>query len=123
VIIRRGDIYRADLSGGRGREAKGRATPVLVISSDGINQHPLVLTVVVGTAARNRSRSYSTDVAVTAAETGLKCDTVFMAFQIRALVVNRLVPDPAGIPKRAGVMPRHKMAEVDKALRLVLDLE
>jgi len=122
-MIQRGGIYRADLGGARGREQKGKARPVLVVSNNGINQQPLVVTVVIGTDAKNRTRLYNTDVRATAAETGLPRDTVFMCFQVRSLDAARFVKDEAGSPKPAGLMPRARMADVDRALRLVLDLE
>jgi mRNA interferase MazF len=122
-MIIRGGIYRADLAGAKGHEQKGKARPVLVVSEDGINEQPLVVTVVIGTDAKNRTRSYSTDVRTTAAETGLPRDTVFMCFQIRSLDASRFVTDKSAEPVLAGVMPPAKMGEVERALRRVLDLE
>ena len=122
-MIKRGGIYRADLAGARGHEQKGKARPVLVVSNDGINQQPLVVTVVIGTDAKNRTRLYSTDVRVIAAETGLPLDTVFMCFQLRSIDASRFVTNRSGEPILAGMMPPAKMAEVDRALRLVLDME
>jgi mRNA interferase MazF len=121
-MIRRGGIYRVDLAGAKGHEQMGKARPVLVVSNDGINQQPLVVTVVIGTAAKNRTRLYSTDVRVTAGETGLPFDTVFMCFQLRSLDAGRFVTNRSGEPVLAGMMPPKKMAEVDDALRLVLAL-
>ena len=113
--VARGDIYFVELSPTRGREQKGRR-PVLVVSSDAVNRQPLVVTVVVGTGGANVREDYPVNVRASAAETGLPEDTVFLCFQIRALDPGRLGD------ARAGVMPPAKMAEVDRALRLVLDL-
>ena len=120
-MIRRGQIYSVDLSPTQGREQKGRR-PVLVVSSDAINSQPLVATVVVGTAAENIPRNYPTNVRVTARETGLAKDTVFLCFQIRSLDPSRFVGAKTGSPNLAGVMPKARMAEIDSALRLALDL-
>lgn len=115
-MIRRGDIYFVNLSPAKGREQR-EARPVLVVSSDAINSQPLVVTVVVGTKGANLSKDYPTNVRASAQETGLPMETVFYAFQVRSL-------DPARFPAaRAGVMPRHKMTQVETALRLVLDLD
>jgi mRNA interferase MazF len=119
---RRGEVYYADLRGARGREQRGRRRPVLIVSADAINAQPLVLTVVVGTDAANISRRYTTNVFVSARESGLPLDTVFLCFQIRSLDESRLERDAKGNLTPAGVMPPPKMAEVDNALRLVLAL-
>jgi mRNA interferase MazF len=120
---RRGEIYYADLRGTKGREQRAqRRRPVLIVSADAINAQPLVLTVVVGTDAANVSRRYSSNVSVSAGESGLPSDTVFLCFQIRSLDESRLERDGAGNLIPAGVMPPAKMAEVENALRLVLAL-
>ena len=76
-MINRGQIYFANLNPTQGREQAGYR-PVLVVSSDAINLQPLVVTVVVGTDAGNVPRDYPTNVRVTAKETGLPRDTVFL---------------------------------------------
>jgi mRNA interferase MazF len=121
-MISRGQIYLVDLAPTRGREQAGRR-PVLVVSSDAINRQPLVVTVVVGTDARNVPRDYPTNVRVSAKETGLPRDTVFLCFQIRSLDPGRFVDRQTGLPAPAGVMPAPRMAEVEAALRLVLRLQ
>jgi len=114
-MIRRGQIHFAFLDPVRGREQSGRR-PVLVVSSDAINRLPLVVTVVVGTDAANISRDYPVNVRVTAAESGLPRDTVFLCFQVRSLDPSRLV-NPA-----AGGLSTRRMVEIETALRLALDL-
>jgi mRNA interferase MazF len=114
-MIRRGQIHFASLDPVRGREQAG-SRPVLVVSSDAINRLPLVLTVVVGTDSANISCDYPVNVRVTAAESGLPHDTVFLCFQVRSLDPSRLVT-----PK-VGALPALRMAEVDTALRRTLDL-
>lgn len=116
-MIQRGEIYFVDLNPTKGREQAGRR-PVLVVSSDAINRQPLVVTVVVGTRANNVPRDYPVNVRVGATETGLPHDTVFLCFHIRSL-------DPARFQATsgaAGQMPPARMAEVEKAMRLVLEL-
>jgi len=86
-----------------------------VVSDDAINELPLVVTVIAGTSGRNILRDYSTNVRVTAEECGLPRDTVFMAFQIRAVDASRL-------HELAGTLSDVRMREVDAARRVVLSL-
>ena len=119
--IRRGQIYFVELAPTRGREQAGRR-PVLVVSADAINSQPLVVTVVVGTDARNVSREYPTNVRVTARETGLPIDTVFLCFQIRSLDPGRFLDRRTRRLAPAGSMPEARMRDVDAALRRTLSL-
>jgi len=114
-VIKRGQIYFVDLDPIRGREQAGRR-PVLVVSADAINRLPLVVTVVVGTSAENIAKDYPTNVRVSAAESGLAKDSVFLCFQVRSLDPGRFRQPPAG------VVPSGRMKEVDEALRLALAL-
>src|SRR3990170_2808017 len=120
-MISRGDIYFLNLDPTKGREQAGYR-PVLVVSVDAINQQPLVVTVVVGTDAKNVPRDYPTNVRVTARETGLPRDTVFLCFQIRSLDPSRFFDPKTHLPNLAGTMPPGRMVDVETALRLVLTL-
>jgi mRNA interferase MazF len=120
-MISRGQIYFVNLSPTHGREQAGKR-PVLVVSANAINCQPLVVTVVVGTDAKNVPRDYPTNVRVTAKETGLPRDTVFLCFHIRSLDPARFFDPSAHRPNLAGTLPPTRMAEVDQALRFVLEL-
>lgn len=120
-MISRGQIFFVDLGPIQDREQAGRR-PVLVVSSDPINRQPLVVTVVVGTDAKNVPRDYPTNVRVTAKETGLPRDTVFLCFQIRSLDPARFFDPKTHRPNLAGTMPPARMTEVEEALKLVLNL-
>lgn len=120
-MIRRGEIYFANLDPTEGREQSGYR-PVLVVSSDPINRQPLVVAVVAGTDAANVARDYPTNVRVLAREAGLPRDTVFLCFQLRSLDHARLCNSLSKSPRAAGIMPIARMAEVDQALKLVLNL-
>jgi mRNA interferase MazF len=121
-VIRRGNIYFANLNPVKGHEQKG-CRPVLVVSSDAINEQPLVVTVVVGTDAQNIPKDYPTNVRVSAKETGLPKDTVFLCFQIRSLDQNRFLDQQTKQPRFAGTMPPERMNEVVRALKIVLDFD
>jgi mRNA interferase MazF len=117
-MIKRGEIYFISLDPAKGREQSGKR-PVLVVSSDTINAQPLVVTVVAGTDSRNVSRNYPTNIRVTASESGLPKDTVFLCFQIRSVDHARFREPRA---TRIGVLPTWRMAEVENALRGVFVL-
>ena len=119
-MISRGEIYFVNFSPTHGREQAGRR-PVLVVSADAINRQPLVVTVVVGTDAKNVPRDYPTNVRVMAKETGLPIDTVFLCFQIRSLDPARFFDPKTRRPNLTGTIPPARMAEVEGALRLVLN--
>jgi mRNA interferase MazF len=120
-MISRGQIYFVSLDPTKGREQAGRR-PVLVVSADAINRQPLVITVVVGTDAKNVPRDYPTNVRVTAKESGLPIDTVFLCFQVRSLDPARFFDPKTHRPNLAGNLPPARMADIEKALRLVLNL-
>jgi len=120
-VIERGQIYFVDLDSTRGHEQAGRR-PVLVVSSNAINRQPLVVAVVVGTDARNVPRDYPVNVRLTAKESGLPRDTVFLCFQLRSLDQERFFDTSTSRPSLAGVAPEPRMREVDEALRRVLEL-
>jgi mRNA interferase MazF len=114
-VIRRGDIYFVDLDPVQGREPGG-PRPVLVVSSNSINRQPLVVTVVAGTDAGRVPRDYPVNLRVSALETGLPRDTVFLCFQLRSL-------DPARFPdSAAGRLSEDRMSQVDSILKRVLSL-
>jgi len=115
VAIRRGDIYFVDLRPTKGREQAGRR-PVLVLSIDAINKLPLVVTGVVGTKGAKISRDYPTNVRLSAEETGLPQETVFLCFQIRSLDPNRF---PA---QRTGHVTGETLSRVEDTVRYCLGL-
>ena len=94
-MIKRGEIYFVDLNPVKGREQSGQR-PVLVLSIDSINKLPLVVTVVVGTKGENILRNFPTNVRISANESGLPMETVFLCFQIRSIDPNRFSAQPAG---------------------------
>jgi len=95
MAIQRGEIYLVNLNPVQGREQAG-PRPVLVLSTDTINRLPLVVTVVVGTKGENVARDYPTNVRVSAADSGLPMETVFLCFQLRSLDPSRFSGPPAG---------------------------
>jgi mRNA interferase MazF len=115
MTIKRGEIYFVDLNPVQGREQAGRR-PVLVLSSDAINQLPLVVTVVVETKGANLTKDYPMNVRVSVDESGLPMETVFLGFQIRSLDRGRFPSTPAG--KLQGTT----LARIENAVRFTLNL-
>jgi mRNA interferase MazF len=93
--IERGEIYFVNLNPVQGREQAGQR-PVLVLSIDAINRLSLVIIDVVGTKGENISRDYPTNVRISATESGLPLETVFLCFQVRSLDPKRFPDKPAG---------------------------
>lgn len=113
--IRRGEIYFVNLNPIAGRE-QGGERPVLVLSNNAINSLPLVVTVIVGTKGENVPRDYPTNVRISAADSRLPMETVFLCFQIRSL-------DPARFPKHpAGSISGKLMEKIEETVRYCLDL-
>jgi mRNA interferase MazF len=115
MTSQRGDIYFVNLNPVQGREQAGQR-PVLVLSIDAINRLPLVITVVVGTKGSNVSRDYPTNVRVTAVDSGLPMETVFLCFQLRSLDANRFPATPAG------KVTRKVLEQIEEAVRYCLGL-
>jgi mRNA interferase MazF len=89
---------------------------VLVVSCNAINRQPLVVTVVAGTDSSRVPRDYPVNLRVSAMETGLPRDTVFLGFQLRSLEPTRF---PASA---AGRLSEERMGQVDSILKRVLAL-
>jgi mRNA interferase MazF len=115
MSIQRSQIYFVNLNPTQGREQAGER-PVLVLSIDAINRQPLVVTVLVGTKGENIKRDYPTNIRISAEESGLPLETVFLGFQIRSLDARRFPIEPAGKLSPA------KMAQVEAVVRYCLGL-
>ncbi len=106
-----------DLEPVRGAEANKRR-PAIIVSNDTANATAMrlgrgVLTVVPVTS--NTDRVYPFQVLLPATETGLARDSKAQAEQVRSIAVER-------IGARMGSLPASRMAELEEALRLHLDL-
>ena len=88
MIVRRGDMYYADLSPVIGSE-QGGIRPVLVIQNDVGNKHSPTVIVSAITSRLNKSR-LPTHIELGSKEFGLKTDSVVLAEQIRTIDKSRL---------------------------------
>lgn len=112
-MIKRGEIYLADLDPVRGSEQAG-TRPVLIIQNDIGNQYSST-TIVAAITSRISKKHLSTHVEISAGESGLPKDSVILLEQIRTLDKVRLI-------KKMGDLPFPKMREVSTALHKSLDL-
>ncbi len=110
-MIKRGEIYFADLNPVVGSE-QGGIRPVLIIQNDIGNRHsPTVI--VLAITSRIEKAKLPTHVEVSAGASGLKRDSVILGEQVRTLEKKRL-------RERLGQLPDALMAQVDDAMRISL---
>lgn len=112
--MRRGDIYLANLEPVQGSEAN-KVRPVLIVSNDALNEavdslQQGVITVVPLTSNTENVRSYQ--VLLPAEITGLKQDSKAQVEQVRALALQRFIPEIKGS------LPKKYLEEIDEALKL-----
>jgi mRNA interferase MazF len=111
-MIRRGDILIVSLDPAVGSEA-AKVRPAVVVSNDAANRAAAVLTVVPITS--RLSPMFDFQVRLPAAETGLPRDGRAQCEQLRSISVER-------VARHAGRLTAERLAEIDEALRLHLDL-
>lgn len=107
--MKRGEIYRADLDPVIGSE-QGGVRPVVIIQNDIGNQHSTTV-IVAAVTTRDKKAHLPVHVSVTAAESGLKKDSVILTEQVRTLEKSRLT-------RYLGRLPPEAMRRLDRALRL-----
>ncbi len=113
--IRRGEVYFVDLNPTRGHEQAG-TRPVVVMSNDVINGRRLVVAAVPGTRGIKLKPNLPWNVRIPAGEGGLPEETVFMAFQVRALDHSRFTGPPVGVSSQTW------LARIEAALSLTFAL-
>ena len=117
AFVRRGEIRFADLEPVRGSEANKRR-PVVIVSNDGANARAAALgrgVVTVVPVTSNVAQILPFQTLLEPAATGLPRPSKAQAEQVRSLDVRRLGP-------RIGRLPSAAITELDKALRLHLNL-
>jgi mRNA interferase MazF len=115
--MQRGDVYLVDLNPPRGSEAD-KVRPAVIVSNAAANRAAAragrgVVTVVPVTSAT--SRVYPFQVLIPAGEAGLRSPSKAQAEQVRSI-------DFARLGKHLGTLPPERLAKLDAALRLHLDL-
>ena len=110
-IIKRGDIYYAELNPVVGSE-QGGTRPVLIISNDIGNRHSPTVIIAAITGKVQTKAKLPTHTQVKNFE-GLDKDSIVLLEQIRTVDKKRL-------KQYMGIMPAEAMARVDKALAISL---
>ncbi|MBO4854002.1 MAG: type II toxin-antitoxin system PemK/MazF family toxin [Oscillospiraceae bacterium] len=113
TIVRRGDIFYADLSPVVGSE-QGGVRPVLIVQNDTGNRHsPTVIAAAI--TSQTGKAKMPTHIEVAASDSGLPKDSVILLEQIRTLDKRRL-------RERMGRVDRVVMEQVDTAIAVSFGL-
>ena len=112
-MIRRGELYYADLSPVVGSE-QGGIRPVLVLQNNVGNLHSPTVIAAATTSRLNKAK-LPTHVELRADEYGLPKDSVVLLEQIRTIDKRRL-------KQRIGVLPPETLRKVETALKISLGL-
>ncbi len=113
MIVKRGDIYYADLSPVVGSE-QGGIRPVVIIQNDIGNKYSPTVIVAAITSQINKAK-LPTHVEISSIDYGLNKDSVVLLEQIRTLDKKRL-------KEKIGRMKDEDMALVDEALLISVGL-
>lgn len=113
-MIRRGELWWADLGEPRG-SAPARRRPVVVVQADSYNRSALQTAVVAALTTNLRLAVLPGNVFVPSPTGGLETDSVVNVTELAAV-------DERYLDSRIGALPLHLVADVDRGLRLVLNL-
>lgn len=113
MIVKRGDIFYADLSPVIGSE-QGGVRPVLVIQNDVGNRYSPTIIITAITSQINKAK-LPTHVEITGQSYGLPKDSVVLAEQVRTIDKKRL-------REKIGRFDKQMMKSVDQALKISLGL-
>ncbi|MBO4572851.1 MAG: type II toxin-antitoxin system PemK/MazF family toxin [Clostridia bacterium] len=113
-MIKRGELYYADLSPVVGSE-QGGVRPVLVVQNDVGNRYSPTVIAAAVTSRLDKAR-LPTHIELAADDYGLNKDSVVLLEQIRTLDKRRL-------KERIGALPPTLMRKVDRALYISLGIE
>ncbi len=112
-IVKRGEIYYADLSPVVGSE-QGGMRPVLIVQNDTGNRHsPTVIAAAI--TSRLDKAKLPTHIALSSQTTGLNRDSIILLEQIRTL-------DKSRLRERMGRIDENTMNAVDAALAVSFGL-
>jgi len=112
--MKRGDVFDARLNPTEGSEQAG-VRPVVIVSRNAINDNSSVVVVVPLTKAANIKRNYPNNVTIANGAGGLTFESVLLGGQVRAISTSRLL-------RQRGTLSAEIMQQVDRALRITLDL-
>ena len=114
MVVKRGDIFYADLSPVIGSE-QGGIRPVIIIQNDIGNKYSPTVIIAAITSQINKAK-LPTHVEISSEEYGLNRDSVVLLEQIRTLDKKRL-------KEKIGHMTEDDMKKVDRALLISISLD
>ena len=114
MIVKRGDVFYADLSPVVGSE-QGGVRPVLVIQNDIGNKYSPTVIIAAVTSQINKAK-LPTHIEISGDEYGLSKDSVILAEQVRTIDKRRL-------KEKIGHLDEELMARVNEALEISFGLE
>lgn len=112
-IVKRGDIFYADLSPVVGSE-QGRMRPVLIVQNDTGNKHSPTVIAAAITSQTGKAR-LPTHIELNAQSVGLSRDSVILLEQIRTI-------DKSRLRERMGKLDDTTMTKVDNAIAVSFGL-
>lgn len=113
MLVKRGEIYYADLSPVVGSE-QGGVRPVLIVQNDIGNKHSPTVIAAAITSQKEKSK-LPTHISLNAASCGLAKDSVVLLEQVRTLDKRRL-------KERMGELDSESMSQVNNALSVSFGL-
>lgn len=114
MMVKRGEIYYADLSPVVGSE-QGGIRPVLIVHNDVGNRHSPTVIAAAITSQKDKAK-LPTHISVQAATCGLTKDSIVLLEQIRTIDKRRL-------KDRMGALDPPSMTRVDNALQISFGLQ
>lgn len=111
--MRRGEIFFADLSPVRGSE-QGGIRPVLIVQNDRGNRYSQTI-IVAAITSKQMPQLLPTQLFLAKEESGLQRDSIILVEQLRTI-------DKSRLQEKICRLPKIKMQEVDRALRISLGL-
>ena len=113
MIIKRGDIFLANLEPTTGSE-QGGIRPVLVLQNDISNKYSPVV-IIAAISSKISSKEYPTNVLLLKAESNLEKDSTILLNQIRTIDKQRII-------KKVSSLSSGIMYKVDLAIKISLGL-
>lgn len=113
MIIKRGEVFYAELNPVQGSE-QGGTRPVLVVQNDIGNQYSPTTIILAITSQINKAK-LPTHVELPKEKTGLERDSVILAEQVRTI-------DKSRLQHKVAVLSNDIMEKVNKALEISLGL-
>ena len=114
MLIKRGDIFLANLEPIKGSE-QGGVRPVLIIQNDVSNLHSPVV-IIAAITSKIFEKEFPTNVFISKKDSKLNKDSTIMLNQIRTIDKLRLI-------KRSSSLDNFIMKKVDLAVKVSLNLE